>query len=142
MKTFKEFINERSFFDKLKASAKRVFSGGEEKTFIAPLLKGTKPFKGDEYKEYKLFVDYTEGAVYYKNKEVDSDNLNSFSLPSELLDEAHKLVLKYEKKLTIEEDDKNKFYLFVTGIGKESDIKDFCKEVLGGVDYKTTKWDI
>ena len=141
METFKEFISERSFLDKLKSMAKRVFSG-EEKTFIAPLLKGTKAFKGDEYEEFKLFVDYSEGAVYYKNKEMDINNLDSFSLPKKLTRGAHELVVKYEKNITIEEDDKNKFYLFVTGIGKESDIKDFCKEVLGGVDYISTKWEM
>ena len=144
IKTFREFINEslneRSTFKKMISKAKRVFSG-EEKVFIAPLLKGIKEFKGDLYKEYKLFVDYDEGAVYYEGKVEKIGNIDSISIPEELYGDAHKMIQKYSKDMQVEEDDENKFYLFVTGIGKESDIKDFVKEELHNVEYSTTKWD-
>jgi len=144
MKTFSEYINEglneRSTFKKMISKAKRVFSG-EEKVFIAPLLRGIKEFRGDLYKEYKLFVDYDESVVYYEGKVEKIGNINSISIPEDLYDDAHRLVRKYSKDMQVEEDDKNKFYLFVTGIGKESDIKDFIKEELHDVEYATTKWN-
>ncbi len=141
MITFKEYVNEKkTFFQRIKQKAKRVFSGGE-KQFIAPYLKDTKPFKGDEYEEYGLFVDYGEAVIYYDKKEEDYKNIDSMSINKKLLPEAHHMIKKYNYKIKVEEDEKNKFYFFVTGIGKESDIKDFVKEVLDGIDYAAVKWE-
>jgi hypothetical protein len=139
---FREYIEitEKSLLKKMYAAAKRVFSGGENE-FIAPLLKGVKPFKGDSYKEYKLFVDYTEVAVYYDDKIVDRKKMDTMSVPEKLKDDAHKMVLKYGDKMQVDEDNENKFYLFVSGIGKESDIKDFVKENLKNVDYISQPWE-
>ena len=135
MSTFRELLVEKSsVIDR----AKRYFKnkvGTQEYTFIVPFMKDVKQVETE--KEYGLFVDWNESVVY------DIDNNPKFmAINKEFQYFVVKEAKRLNNKIKTEEDGKNTFYYFVSGIGYKSDIEDFINDKFRGVPYKMSKWKI
>ena len=140
MSTFRELLEENSKVNesaitKMYKKAKRFFTGNGEIEFIVPLHKGDKPV--ETRNKYELFVDWDEAVVIF---EKETKKWDTMSIVKPLQSWAIKAA-RAGTPIIVEQDDKNDFYGFVSGIGHPDDVKDFINKELGGRNYTFTSWE-